>query len=153
MRKGYLKSMKKLIAFIFFGILLFAVKAQTAITDGDILGLKETEFDFGKIPQGKPVTHSFEVTNNGKDSLRIVNIEASCGCTTPEWEREKVQGPGEKTAINVGFNAGVNGRFEKTITIVYNDNQKKQIIIKGDVWATPSSPAPENKEAANLKDL
>ena len=33
----------------------------------EMLTLKETEFDFGKIPQGKPVNHVFEVTN--KSSL------------------------------------------------------------------------------------
>ncbi|UEG50218.1 DUF1573 domain-containing protein [Ferruginibacter lapsinanis] len=145
--------MKKLAVFIFSGIVMLTANAQTGLAKGDVLGLKETQFDFGRIPQGKPVTHVFEVVNNGQDSLRIVNIEASCGCTTPEWEREKVQGPGEQTAITVGFNAGVSGKFEKTITVVYNNNQKKQIIIKGDVWATPGTSAPENKEAASLKDL
>src|SRR4051794_11678419 len=48
-----------------------------------LLVLKETEFNFGKIPQGKPVTHIFFVDNKSKDSLKIVNVQASCGCTTP----------------------------------------------------------------------
>jgi len=33
----------------------------TTPADDNLLSLKETEFDFGKIPQGKPVTHIFEV--------------------------------------------------------------------------------------------
>ena len=51
-----------------------AVKPAIAIAPAveEALGLKETEYDFGKIPQGKPVTHVFEVKNNGKDSLKIV---------------------------------------------------------------------------------
>ena len=78
------------------------VISQPAVTiTDDALLLKETEFDFGKIPQGKPVTHIFDVANNGKDSLHISNIQASCGCTTPEWDRDKVQAPGEKTKITV----------------------------------------------------
>ena len=34
------------------------------------------------------------MVNTGKDSLRIVNIQASCGCTTPEWDRDKAIAPG-----------------------------------------------------------
>jgi Protein of unknown function (DUF1573) len=109
-------------------------------------------YDFGKIPQGKPVIHIFEVVNNGKDSLKINNVQASCGCTTPEWDREKVQAPGEKTNITVGYNAASEGGFTKFITITYNGTQTKQISIKGDVWKTPLASAPENKELGILKD-
>ena len=116
----------------------------------DVLVLKELEFDFGKIPQGKPVTHVFEVINNGKDSLKIGNVQASCGCTTPEWERDKVQAPGQKTVITVGYNAAAEGLFAKFITVTYNGNLNKQITIKGDVWKTPISSAPENKDLKNL---
>jgi hypothetical protein len=125
---------------------------KTAVVATDALFLKETEFNFGKIPQGKPVTHNFEVVNSGKDSLHIVNVQASCGCTTPEWDREKIQAPGEKTTIKVGYNAASEGPFNKTITITYNGTQTKQMIIKGEVWKTPVTSAPENSALGNLKD-
>jgi hypothetical protein len=126
---------------------------QTASAPVDeTLGMKETIFDFGKIPQGKPVTHIFDVVNNGKDSLKIENVQASCGCTTPEWERNKTQAPGEKTNITVGYNAASEGPFTKFITITYNGTQSKQITIKGEVWKTPVNSAPENKAAAELKE-
>lgn len=118
----------------------------------EILFLKETEYNFGKIPQGKPVNHNFEVVNTGKDSLRIVNVQASCGCTTPEWDRQKVQAPGEQTTIKVGYNAASEGPFNKTITITYNGTQTKQMIIKGDVWKTPATSAPENNALGSLRD-
>ena len=53
--------------------------------------LKESFFDFGKIPQGKPVFHVFEIINTGKSILQIADVQASCGCTTPAWEREPVK--------------------------------------------------------------
>lgn len=128
------------------------ISKPAAIAADEILSLKEAEFNFGKIPQGKPVTHNFEVINSGKDSLRIVNVQASCGCTTPEWDREKVQAPGEKTTIKVGYNAASEGPFNKTITITYNGTQTKQMIIKGEVWKTPVTSAPENSALGGLKD-
>ena len=42
------------------------------------LSLKETEFDFGKIPQGKPVTHVFEFTNTGTTPFSIFPSEIFC---------------------------------------------------------------------------
>lgn len=129
-----------------------AKDSKTIAVVNDPLGLKETSYDFGKIPQGKPVTHTFEVVNNGKDSLKITNVQASCGCTTPEWDKDKVQAPGEKTQISVGYNAASEGQFSKYITISYNNNQTKQITINGEVWKTPLTSAPENAALKSLKE-
>lgn len=126
--------------------------AKSASTSAEVLDLLETSYDFGKIPQGKPVTHIFNIVNNGKDSLKITNVQASCGCTTPEWETGKVQAPGEKTHINIGYNAASEGQFLKSITVTYNDNQTKQITIKGEVWKTPLTSAPENSALKSLKE-
>ena len=115
------------------------INNQPVVVTDESLSLKETIYDFGKIPQGKPVTHVFEVVNNSKDSLKIANVQASCGCTTPDWERDKVQAPGQSTKITVGYNAASEGSFTKFITVTYNGTQSKQITITGDVWKTPLS--------------
>ena len=113
--------------------------------------LKESEYNFGKIPQGKPVTHVFYFTNIGKTSLILDNVQASCGCTTPVWSKEPVS-PGATSKIDVGYNAASEGSFTKFITITYNGSQNKQVIIKGEVWKTPVSSAPENSALGNLKN-
>lgn len=115
------------------------------------LDLKETEYDFGKIPQGKPVTHVFEFTNTGTTPFSLDKVQASCGCTTPEWSKEVVA-PGATSKITVGYNAQNEGPFAKPVTITYNGNQVKQIIIKGDVWKTPATSAPENTSVNSLKN-
>lgn len=154
--------MKKIITFLSLVSISFISQAQVVTTSTvapktaapvkEILGLKEAVHDFGKIPQGKPVTHIFDVENIGTDSLKISNVQASCGCTTPEWEKNKVLAPGEKTSITVGYNAAAEGPFTKFITIAFNENQTKQITIKGEVWKTPVSSAPENNELKTLKE-
>jgi Protein of unknown function (DUF1573) len=113
--------------------------------------LKETEFDFGKIPQGKPVTHIFEFKNTGDTALSLDNVQASCGCTTPEWNKDVVPAGGT-SKITVGYNAQNEGPFAKPVTITYNGNQVKQIIIKGEVWKTPVTSAPENTSINSLKN-
>jgi hypothetical protein len=126
--------------------------ALTIAQADELLTLKETEFNFGKIPQGKPVVHIFEVTNKSNVPLKISDIHASCGCTTPEWEKDKVVAPGGTTKITVGYNAAAEGPFTKFITVSYNETQSKQLTIKGEVWKTPGSSAPENKGVNDLKN-
>jgi len=119
--------------------------------DTENLTLRESEFDFGKIPQGKPVTHVFEFTNTGDKSFALDNVQASCGCTTPEWNKETIA-PGATASIKVGYNAVTEGPFNKTVSITYNGTETKQIIIKGDVWKTPVTSAPENTSLNTLKN-
>ena len=134
--------MKKILTLIAAVAVAAVLNAQTSETQ-DVLGLKETAFDFGTIPQGKPVYHFFEVTNNGKTPMVISNVQTSCGCTTPEWSKEPVA-PGGTTKIRVGYNAAAEGHFDKYITVMYNQNLSKQIKISGTVWKAPAGSAPEN---------
>ncbi|MFM2339336.1 MAG: hypothetical protein RL115_2529 [Bacteroidota bacterium] len=116
----------------------------------DVLSLKENSFDFGKISQGKPVYHTFIIINNGKTPLILDNVQASCGCTTPEWSREPIA-VGAKGEIKVGYNAAAEGPFSKPVTLTYNGTQSKQITITGTVWKAPEGPAPTNAATNLLK--
>lgn len=147
--------MRTLLLLVMFGFSL-AASAQTksdaaGSTSTDVLKPKEAEFDFGRIPQGRPVTHVFEVVNNGKDTVSITNVQASCGCTTPQWNKEPIA-PGKSTLITVGYNAAAEGPFTKGIYIQANGSQIA-IVIKGDVYKTASTPAPLNASIQLLKNI
>jgi hypothetical protein len=144
------QQMKKLFFFLLLLPLAFIVRAQTAAQAEDVLEIKLPEHNFGKIPQGKPVYHFFEITNKGSKPLKLDNVNASCGCTTPEWSRDEIA-PGGTTQIKVGYNAASEGTFEKTITIHYNGNQTKVLRIKGEVWKAPAGAAPPNASVQFLK--
>lgn len=122
----------------------------TPAKSDELLKFKETEHDFDKIPQGKPVYYDFVITNTGTTPLKLDNVNASCGCTTPEWNRDPIA-PGASARIKVGYNASAEGFFEKYITITYNTNQTKQIKIKGTVWKAPDGSAPVNASVDFLK--
>ncbi len=134
--------------FLFLVLLSSGTYAQGK---SDVLLLKESSFDFGKIPQGKPVTHEFEIVNTGKEVLHIDNIQAACGCTTPEWTKEPIAVGGSKI-IKVGYNAAAFGKFDKPVTISYAGGKTKQFNIKGEVWQAPSDIAPVNASIQLLKN-
>ena len=116
----------------------------------DVLQVPEMEHNFGKIPQGKPVYYFFEIVNTGEVPLKLDNVQASCGCTTPEWNKEPIPAGGTDK-IKVGYNAATEGDFEKFITVTYNGKQTKQIKIKGTVWKAPAGAAPANQSVQFLK--
>lgn len=118
----------------------------------EVLLIKEDVYDFGKIPQGKPVHTVFTIKNISQQPLKIANVQASCGCTTPEWDKENAIPAGQDGKITVGYNAAAEGAFTKFITITYNETASKQITIKGEVWKTPAASAPENNSLNDLKN-
>jgi len=142
--------MKKLAAIIFFVGMAWIAGAQTETPKTDALLLKESEHDFGMIPQGKPVTYVFQIVNTGTTPLTLDNVQASCGCTTPEWNHEAIPA-GSADKIKVGYNAASEGVFEKYITITYSGNLTKQLHIKGTVWKAPAGSAPANASVQILK--
>ena len=142
--------MKKVYSLLFLLVMFISASAQTETPAADAVRLKETAYDFGKVPQGKPVYHVFELVNNSNQPLQLTDVITTCGCTTPEWSKAPIA-PGAISQIKVGFNAAAEGPFEKYITVQYNQNGSKQILIKGMVWRTPEGAAPANASIQFLK--
>lgn len=144
--------MKKLLTLVLMLAFVGGLKAQTTENQStpEPLVFRELEHDFGKIAQGKPVFYNFAVKNESISAIKIDNVTASCGCTTPEWSREAVE-PGATAYIKVGYNAAADGAFDKFIMVTYNGNVHKQIKIKGFVWKAPTGAAPANPSVQFLK--
>ena len=95
----------------------------------------EETHDFGKVPQGKPVSWEFKFTNTGEEPLIISNVESTCGCTVPKYTNTPVL-KGESGVITVTFNAANVQAFSKAVTIKSNARTPvKLLYIKGEVVA------------------
>lgn len=139
-----------LLILIVFSLAANAEAQRLSGTGPEILDLKESSHNFGKIRQGKPVTYNFVFVNKGTSPLVIENVEATCGCTTPEWDDEPIA-PGKQSVIKVGFNASTEGTFSKTITIHYNAGSVRTLTISGEVYPSPTTSAPVNTSLSLLK--
>lgn len=151
--------MKKLAIVISLFTTVLGVRAQSVNNNGtavppppDVLLVKENSHNFGEIPQGRPAVHVFEIVNTGSEPLKLDNVQASCGCTTPVWSRDPIE-PGATAQIKVGYNAYSQGPFTKTVTIIYHTNRTKTLTISGKVYSTPPTSAPENSSVQLLKQI
>jgi Protein of unknown function (DUF1573) len=93
-------------------------------------------FQFGKLKQGQKVSHKFEFVNVGKEDLKIVYVNPSCGCTIAEWPKTPI-GPGKKATISVTFDSKEQfGIISKEVFILSNAVTKGDfytLYIKGEV--------------------
>jgi hypothetical protein len=75
----------------------------------------------------------FSLKNTGKNPLVIQQIESSCGCTVPEWDKQPVK-PGKNAKIQVRIIPKESGLFNKTITVHCNTIEGQvSLKIKGTV--------------------
>jgi hypothetical protein len=99
------------------------------------LNFREETFDFGTIEEAKgPVTHEFVFINNSPRPVKILKVQASCGCTTPGWSKDVIP-PGKEGFIQASYNPkGRPGFFTKSLTVT-TDLEANPIIlqIKGQV--------------------
>lgn len=115
-----------------------------------VLDIADTDHDFGKIAYGKPVEYEVAIKNISKDTVRILNVQAGCGCTTPKWEA----GPyaaGETFKIKLGFNGATKGTFNKFVTVFLSNGMTKQLKFHGETYETPDAAAPANGTVQQLK--
>ena len=104
--------------------------AATALTEAAWV---EKAHDFGQIPQGEPVTHTFTVKNSGTQPLIISDVKASCGCTATDYTREAIP-PGGEGMVQARYNAAAEGVFNKSVTVTYNTSAQREVLaLKGTV--------------------
>ena len=106
----------------------FAARAQA------VLQFETDNHDFGKVAEGTMATYEFRFKNTGNQPAIIANVQASCGCTTPDWTKTPVL-PGKYGIIKAMYSsAGRPGVFNKTVTVTSNASEPSKVLsIKGAV--------------------
>jgi hypothetical protein len=76
---------------------LWAAGSAPASTWADGL-FEELSKDFGSVPRGPTLTHSFRVVNNTKGPVNISGVRVSCNCTGAQALKTYLN-PGEETSV------------------------------------------------------
>ncbi|RKO72645.1 DUF1573 domain-containing protein [Sphingobacterium puteale] len=97
---------------------------------------EESAFDFGQIKEGAEVKHTFVLKNTGDAPVILSKVNASCGCTQPEFSKSPIL-PGGTSDIRVTFKSeGQVGKQQKIITVQSNaSNSMTTVQLKGEVLA------------------
>ncbi len=114
----------------------FAISASAQTDNKAEFKFVEEKHDFGKVPQGKPVTTDFVYTNIGEEPLILTEVKPTCGCTIADYTKTPVK-KGDKGSIKITYNAAVEAPFNKTIVVTSNaKTPTKYLVIVGEVTKT-----------------
>lgn len=80
-------------------------QAQDLVAASDVV-------DCGQVEYNVPVTAEFELRNNGHRSMRISDVQTSCGCMAAEFPHNDIPA-GEKFMVRVTFDSRQMGHFDK----------------------------------------
>lgn len=118
---------------------LFCGKAIPA-ENGPKIEFKEESQDFGRVKQGKVLTHNFRFKNVGDATLIVKNVRTSCGCAAALASKRELK-PGETGEIKATFNTrGYSGENIKYVYVESNDPsaRQKQLVMKASIDVPPS---------------
>lgn len=100
---------------ILLGLVIYGCSAKPSGPPKPVFDAED--FDFGRIPENSTVTHIYQLTNEGGDSVVIQRVRTHCGCTKAPVEKT-VAGPGETIPIELRFNSrGIRGSSKKSATV------------------------------------
>jgi hypothetical protein len=94
---------------------------------------ERTEIVLNDLQAGKTSEAIFVLKNTGTNPLVIQQVESSCGCTIPEWEKQPVAA-GDSTEIKVKIAPEKSEFFNKPVTVYCNTEKGRiSLIVKGAV--------------------
>lgn len=106
---------------------------------------KELSHDFGTVARGADTVYRFELTNLYKQTMNVVGVRTSCGCTTPTIENNVIK-THEKAYIVAKFNTHSHvGQKGATLTVTFGAPYPAEVQlrvhgnIRGDVVFTPGA--------------
>lgn len=98
------------------------------------LKFEEMSWNFGDIQEnGGVVTHIFKFSNISEKPVVILDVSASCGCTSPYFSRKPIL-PNTVGEIKVDFDPmNRPGRFSKGVVVQLSTKERITLTIEGNV--------------------
>jgi len=84
-------------------------------------------WDFGQVKEGQVLKHAFTLKNESSKTLKIKDVNSSCGCTVFE-AKKMVLAPQESTTIEVKFNSKGYSGMTKQYIYVHTDDLDNPLI-------------------------
>ena len=107
----------------------------------------ETKHDFGPVPRGAKVRHNFILTNNLTEPITILDVRASCGCTTGRTTAKTVP-PGQSAVVEAEMDTRnfvgrkVTTLFVSVVTLAGKEGEARLTVasnILSDIVLNPGS--------------
>jgi subtilisin family serine protease len=109
--------------------LVLGLVIAAAPTQARSLDFPEPLQDMGRIPHSQVQTHRFAFANTSERAVRILRVQATCGCTVGTLDK-KVYKAGERGELVVTLDPEkFSGRIRKTVSIQTDDPDQSRYYV------------------------
>lgn len=125
--------------------------------NGAMIKIIPGSYDFGTIKYGEKSSQNFEIKNTGNETLQLLRVSTSCGCTKAEVENNaKSVEPGESVKMTVTIDPSVHRNYSDVgdiKRIIYiNTNDKNSPETELEVIAKVIKPEKNTTVKISVKD-
>jgi rhodanese-related sulfurtransferase len=115
------------------------------------IGVDNPSYDVSIQAAGVTVSHVYNVTNSGNQTLKITDVRTSCTCTTATPAKAEIP-PGKSVPISVSVNTtGFSGITERTVTLESNDPANPKLVLF--ISVTTAGDAPTQLPSITVADF
>lgn len=118
---------------------------------GNVFSCDQSVFDFREVPPGAVISHSFVLQNRGTNTVRILNVRTSCGCTTTAMATNLILSGQAMELTAILDLKGRSGAQRKTITVESDDQVTPRLrLAMTGVVINPIEAKPESVHFGTL---
>ena len=115
---------------ILFAVAVAAIPPLQAQEKGAKIAFESTTHDFGKVSEGAALKHIFRFANKGSETLEIIRVDSSCGCTSALLSKNKIP-PGNSGEIEVVIATKdlPASELSKTVSVMSTDPKQPVVVL------------------------
>jgi hypothetical protein len=120
---------------LLFALVLAVCMPLSAWSAAGVPAQDPRTWDFGAVKAGSVAEHTFVLTNDSANDLKIKDTTTSCGCTVSEIKKKQLK-PGESTTISIKFDTkGYSGAVKQFVYVNTDslDNPVIRFSVKANV--------------------
>lgn len=90
---------------------------------------QEVSKDFGPVPRGPTLRHSFTLKNTSSEPVRVANVRVSCGCVSAAPAKHVLQ-PGEEGSIDITMDTTrFTGLKSVTVYVLFDSPRVEEVRL------------------------
>lgn len=107
-------------------VVLLLIPAGCTSGDRDVEVRDPYRVHLGKVQEGIPVIHRFQLINTSDKPIRVVRVEKSCSCQEVTVDKNADIAPGASREVLVSFSTkGLDGEVRQEVTVFTNSDDPR----------------------------
>ncbi|MDG2291855.1 MAG: ankyrin repeat domain-containing protein [Phycisphaerales bacterium] len=102
------------------------------VVEAQVITVTPDAIELGEFSTSETKPGTVTLKNTSAENVTVVSAKASCGCTTADFKRNTVLGPGEEVDVTIRLRGGPTAReLNKTVTFTIEGYPQLKVPVRG----------------------